>query len=343
MADDIRLFGKDGALSLCHINITSLSYERFLALETTISGVFDIITLSETSLHPNKDVPFDLHLPGYHPIIRRDRVDRIRGGVAAYIKLSLIVNRRNDLESAEIEQLCLDVRLSNKKITIFVVYRPPGNPVEFWEHLQTSVDKLVENGATDNSLIITGDLNADPKTYNGSLLTHFCNTNSFTIHVKEPTRITTDSATILDQFISNLPSIVKNVQVFPPLADNDHCTVAISVTFTSIPRYTYRRHVWNCDLADVAGLNSAILHYDWHSCFDSDNVDDVCSAWTSAYLSLAKQFIPNVQWSYGPMMCLGITVGLGASKERKIDFIEKLSNQRGQIYGTDLEKCAINI
>ena len=72
--------------------------------------------MSETSLHPNKDVPFDLHLPGYHPIIGHDRLDRIRGGMAAYIKLSLVVNRCDDLESLEIEQLCLDVSYQKRKL-----------------------------------------------------------------------------------------------------------------------------------------------------------------------------------------------------------------------------------
>ena len=147
---------KSRALSICHLNITSVSKERFTALESTLSGIYDIITLSETSLFPNKDLGFDLHLPGYHPILRRDRVDRIRGGVAAYISSSICPERREDLESPLIELLCFDARVSNYKITVFVVYRPPKFPSYFWEELQSSLDKAFDSDSS--SVLITGDL-----------------------------------------------------------------------------------------------------------------------------------------------------------------------------------------
>ena len=96
---------KSRALRICHLNITSVSKEQFTALENTLSGIYDIITLSETSIYPNKDLGFDLHLPGYHPVLRRVRLDRTRGRVAAYISSSICLGRRKDLESPLTEQL----------------------------------------------------------------------------------------------------------------------------------------------------------------------------------------------------------------------------------------------
>ena len=51
-------------------------------------------------------------------------------------------------------------------------------------------------------IILTGDLNSDPRAVDGSHLSNFADGNNLVIHVNEPTRITETSATTLDQFIS---------------------------------------------------------------------------------------------------------------------------------------------
>ena len=67
----------NGVLKICHAKRISFSHDRYLALRISLCGTYDIITLSKTSLHPDKHLCFNLGLPGYHPILRRDRVDRI--------------------------------------------------------------------------------------------------------------------------------------------------------------------------------------------------------------------------------------------------------------------------
>ena len=59
-----------------------------------------------------------------------------------------------------------------------------------------------------------------------NLLHQFATSNFLTIHVNQPTRITETSATVLDQFLSNIPNSFENIQVLPPLATNDHCTIS---------------------------------------------------------------------------------------------------------------------
>ena len=77
-------------------------------------------------------------------------------------------------------------------------YRKPSSTAEFWDELQDSVDMV--KGHTDSAIILCGDLNADFQTANGVKLNHFAAQNHFTIHVNTTTRITSVSATVLDQF-----------------------------------------------------------------------------------------------------------------------------------------------
>ena len=40
-------------------------------------------------------------------------------------------------------------------------------------------------------------------------------------------------------------------------------------------------------------MNKAIDDYTWDPCFESDDIDDICQNWTSLFLNIAKQLIPN--------------------------------------------------
>ena len=67
-------------LSVCHSNIRGLSESKLRAIKTCLCDRYDIITLSETFLSCSSSQ--DLTLPGFHPIVRRDR-DSFGGGVCS--------------------------------------------------------------------------------------------------------------------------------------------------------------------------------------------------------------------------------------------------------------------
>ena len=83
-----------------HFNIQSLRNKTDqLILEA--SG-HDIICITETWL--NKEIGNDqIHLPGYHPPLRKDRNEKIGGGVAIYVRDSYGIKTRPDLDVPEIE------------------------------------------------------------------------------------------------------------------------------------------------------------------------------------------------------------------------------------------------
>ncbi len=132
----------------------------------------------------------DLHLNGYLPIFRRDRHPRSGpgGGVALYVPIHLVASRKDQFEIDGIELLCVELVSNHTKILMCVCYRPPDSPVRFWDDIQQTYDLIRQAGY--DRIVITGDLNADPRTANGKKLDHFVNSNSLAMYVNNPTRIT---------------------------------------------------------------------------------------------------------------------------------------------------------
>jgi hypothetical protein len=91
-------------MSIWHSNVRSLNRDKLLALETEVVNEFDILAITETFL--NEQSICNLNLEGYHPIFRKDRVNRVGGGVAAYVSESLISTRKTEGHVARNTLIC---------------------------------------------------------------------------------------------------------------------------------------------------------------------------------------------------------------------------------------------
>ena len=81
----------------------------------------------------------------YHDPVRRDRGGRSGGAVLAWISETLVYNLRLDLERADVEILSLEIRCSNNKVLLFMVYRTKEQ-VKFWDSLQGCYSKALAIG-----------------------------------------------------------------------------------------------------------------------------------------------------------------------------------------------------
>jgi len=253
---------------------------------------YDIIALCETFLDSN--CTFDLSLEGYLPIMRRDRTHGIGGGVAAYFANHLVAKRRSDLERNNVEVMWSEVSSANNKFLFTACYRPPKMQMFFWDEMQGMIDQIRSEPV--KYIVLAGDLNADEhtQTVNHSAMMRFTEANDLYVHVNEPTRVTQSCSSILDQFISNVPDFVLQVAVSDaPLLTNDHLSVYMTLQFKTYKQKAYDRHVWLYDKADWDGFRDSISSFDWESVFDTNDVDSACDRWTSTFLNIARQFIPN--------------------------------------------------
>ena len=98
---------------------------------------FDIMGLSETR-HDMLDIPdHDVHVNNY--VLYRDDRNRQGGGVAIYIRQSPSFTHtlRSELMPDELEIIVLEVKISNNKPILFILwYRPPGTKIEIFDHFE---------------------------------------------------------------------------------------------------------------------------------------------------------------------------------------------------------------
>ena len=286
-------------VSICHANIRSLKHRDNQTLskldhnKCNLVGKFSIITLSETWLTAN-DSDKDYQLQGYQMPFRRDR-EPINGptgygGILAYISNDLACKRRLDLELPNIEAMWLEVRSANNKFFLCVAYRRP-NFNEFWNVLQENVNLV--NETHTGKIFIAGDLNADPNSTEGTKMSEFVYANRLCTHINEPTRVTENSQSILDQFISNIPYAVKSVNVSPPVSTNDHCTIEAKLLFRQQRARPYVRIMWNFKNADFDLCREDIANTNWDDCFAEDNIDLAVDLWTSKLMKIARETIPH--------------------------------------------------
>ena len=123
---------------------------------------FDVFAVTETCL--NDRVPSGcLQIPGYNPIIRLDRHQRMGGGVAFFTANSVVVKRRLDLELAAVEFLWIEFCIRHLDFLCGVCYRPPDNDSvsldNFFEYFQLVLDKIRQL-PKQYIIVMLGDFNA---------------------------------------------------------------------------------------------------------------------------------------------------------------------------------------
>ena len=276
-------------LNVCHLNIRGLNASKLRAIETSLC-TYDIITMSETFLSAaTSNVHLTLH--GYNEVLRRDR-PTFGGGLAIYIKDSLSYKRLIDLDDINVEQMWLQVNTLQGKIMICVAYRPPHFN-DFWHYMDDNFDHVKAQHPGIKYYMLLGDLNADFATVNGNHLKDLCASQNLVYHVDEPTRITENTQTCLDQIITNMPNFVRSVAVLPPVSTNDHCTVGCELNFKLPFDKAYSRHIWKYKDGDYENFREALRNAAWDDCFIDADVDACCDRWSTTFLNIARTYIPN--------------------------------------------------
>jgi hypothetical protein len=266
-----------------------------------------IICLSETWLHA--DISNDkIMIPSYQEPIRRDRNDRRGGGVCTYISDNIVCNRLDDYEPADIDLMWVELSLQNKKVILGIGYRPPRQSREevesFIVQFRTSLNSIIAR--SPESIILMGDFNDRCVTWDSSHelsdlgydLYDLVNVSDMVQLVGEPTHFTPQpdgsiTESCIDIIITDSPGYVKQVNILPPLGSK-HATVFLEFQITYPRDKSYMRKVWDYSKGNFNLLNVAINRHPWDTQLNNDqHIDDKTSNWTSTFLSLCAENIPN--------------------------------------------------
>ena len=213
---DSKCSFKDG-FSILHLNSRSFNKNRDF-IEIFISNLkhtFSIIALSETWYKEDDSNLVDI---SNYTMVSVPRRGRKSGGVALYVYSSLSFKPRKDLSLIQpgnhgnnvidhSESVFIEIISPNSSnIIVGNIYRAHRTDVDLFNNdLSNCLDHIVSE---NKNCYISGDFNLDILSYNSDpKITNFVNNfyanNMFPL-IDRPTRITANSATILDNIFTNV-------------------------------------------------------------------------------------------------------------------------------------------
>ncbi len=109
-------------ISIMHLNVQSLKPK--LEIIEAEAQYYDILVFTETWLSPNISDD-DIMISNFTKPYRADRIGRLGGGVAIYIRDTLISKECYDLRIAGLETLWVEIKIDKHTILLGGFYRPP--------------------------------------------------------------------------------------------------------------------------------------------------------------------------------------------------------------------------
>ena len=197
----------NGDLSLLHLNIRSLKnkHDDLCHYLAQLNLTFSIIGLTETWLLDNCDDTYNIPT---HSLVTKSRKTKAGGGVGIFIANNINFVKREELSTFQegiFESICIEIQLCNKRILIGVINRPPGNKIKEFE--ETFEHFLLGINREKKQCYLMGDFNIDTlKIGQNTLSDNFMNqllSSSFYPLITKPTRITQNSATLIDNILTN--------------------------------------------------------------------------------------------------------------------------------------------
>ncbi len=185
----------------------------------------DILCVTETWLTNDTNDAY-IDMPDYNVY----RCDKGRGGGACiYVKSTLEVNevKFDVVRPQGIEDVWLSVQSCKfPSVVVGCVYRHPKAHVETFDYIS---DVLTLVCLKNKPSYILGDFN-DDLFCSTSKMNKIINTAKLTQLIAKPTRVTNNSATLLDLIITNSPNLVLHSDTLPcPVADHELITVTINL------------------------------------------------------------------------------------------------------------------
>lgn len=292
-----------------HLNARSLrSDPKFDEISSLIlEHKFDLFAISETWLdsHSIRDLN-SISIHGCHPFVYKNRPVGRGGGVGLFVSETFSITRRSDLEFDNLELLWVELRLKRYHIFCGACYRPPNNSqeslVDFFDLFQHSLDKLRDCLTPNSIVIILGDLNAHfcysnplESTIVGVRLHRFLQFNNLCQIIREPTRVTATTSSIIDLIITNVPDYFIYTSTLSPPYNCDHSVVLGKMRIPIYKAKAFSRTIWDFRNINSDALNLALINSLNDEIIFSDNydIDQIYSVWFRRFMSVVEMYIPH--------------------------------------------------
>lgn len=286
--------------SLIHFNIRSLPC-HFTEMDSYLKCLefhFTVIGLSETWLNDNNCSCFSIE--GYR-MECINRTNRQGGGVSILIQEQLDYTKRSDLcHSTEVIE-CIFIEVfksklnSNKHYIIGVIYRPPNSNLEDFNNF---LNDILANIQRENKYVyLLGDFNIDLLNSN-----HHNNSSQFidTMYsyslfplINKPTRVTTQSKTLIDNIFSN---DIHSTNLFNGilLSDiSDHFpvfSINVSQIITDKQLYITTR---NYNQTNIDTFTDKLANFHWNELYAKTNAGEAFTYFHDNFLEIYNSSFPK--------------------------------------------------
>ena len=292
---DINNFCKARGLKCFHQNIRGLQgkYDEVKNILTQCKRI-DIFSLSEIFI--NEDTVIDFEIPGYE-LIKLPRKNGPGGGVGLYIRDQIPFAEREDLNDPDIDGIWIEIFPDSTKSFVFcVAYRPPDTseylPKEFTTKLCQKV-KIVNKEKKD--VIIMGDLNSNYLEKEDRFrMKEMFMVNAFSQLIEKATRITEDTATLIDVVLTNNPLNVSNT-VNIPASLSDHNLIGCIRKMNSLRYQPERITCRDFKNYDVNTINNELLNADWNKVYSCRSANTAYKQLKEILLDTLERHAPTVQ------------------------------------------------
>ena len=289
-------------LTVLYYNISSLpkKFNELHTYLTTLNFQPDIIGLTETKITSKVNSYYNPYLKNY--VYHESRSNTFAGSVGVFIKKSLDVTIRNDLDitiPGIFETFWFDVKHKSrdKYSTIGIVYRHPGpTDIPFFERrLELSLAKL---NTKNSNVYLFGDFNVNSLKYD-----EIYNVKSFidTMHsfslvnlINKPTWFPRGkqrgAPSLLDHFYTNKVNTVANVGLH--ISDiTDHMPIVATIGIPSKKNVMQNLNPYIRDFRnfDKEKFNESLSHF---TCGDEDNLDVNFYNLHNHFLNCVNKHIP---------------------------------------------------
>ena len=273
-----------------HLNIRSLpaNFDKLQSLLANMKLKPHILSINETWLKNNQKGEFN-NLSNY-VFISNNRTHSRGGGVALYVDDTLSFSVRDDISIMK-EKICetlfIDVHFNKQEtVTIGTIYRSPLNNNISHSNFADSLTSLLKTvKSSKNHTIIMGDFNYNLLEFDNPHVNDFVQImyeHKFYPTINKPTRITTNSATLIDHIWTDISHCKISSGILVDCIA-DHLPILQSVQLKSPPvknTKTGKRHISS---SNISKLVKKLEIYNFSGIFAFTDVD-------SAYEKFIQQF-----------------------------------------------------
>lgn len=252
----------------------------------------DILALNETWIKEGGE----LIAPSIHGYVFKHKARRKRtgGGVGFYIRQGIRF-KVCDHPSSQLEQMWLEVRLPGARMAIGTAYRPEAVSVS------TALDSLSESlnvFASCEYTCLLSDLNIDllkPETSKTRDLIHFLYQRNLTQLVKEPTRLTEETATLIDLIITDIPQRCNKTITINNKDLSDH-TLILSNFKIKTPKPVVQK-LMKRSFKDIKleSFTQDLQSIGWHKILKTESVQDMVMELNDSILGVFDKHAPLKQ------------------------------------------------